>query len=326
MAKKSAAKNPVKLSPFQLGGLSQPAPKYSISKKVQAILDAPGLDSEDLSLKDRAVLVLELGKRLVAEEGADFHEHYLRHATPLAEAGPKASQWVFDALADAIEENAGLHGDIWYPVLPFLLSSDTETVERTAELMCLHHPGDGKSTLVGPESILSSMTNRASWLHDLKGKAKKDAAEAIAAGIATVMFRGDLRLLPALSKAWDNAGDEVREIFCQYFDGRITELQVELYLGVLEREKPGSDNFERAARHLSHCVDPSCMPLVPEEITVDRVSYNFGLHNGEDEDKVLAQTPARKYLAKIQPRLLAIKAREKSDSLVDAIIAAWQSA
>lgn len=323
--KKTNSKNPKKLSPFQMGIGAQP-PDYAIGKKVQAILDDPELDSNGLTLKDRAVLVLELGKRLVADEHADFHEHYLRHATPLAEASRKDSRWVFEALAEAIDDATYEHGDVWYPALPFLLSGDTETVEEAAKLMCLYHPGDGKSVLIGSESVLESMINRASRLNEHKGKARQDASAAIAAGIAAVLFCGDLRLLPALNKAWDQAGDDVREVLYQYFDSRITELQVELYLGILERTKPGSDDFERAALHLSSCVSPSCMPHPRDKVTIDRISFDFGLHedDGDEGVTVVAQTPARKYLAKIEPRLLALQLR--SPKLIRDILDSWQKA
>ena len=318
--------NPLAKSPFQTAFSGNPIPKYTISKKVQAVLDDPELDTEGFSLKDRAVLVFELGKRLVADEHADFHEHYLRHASPLAEASGKDSQWVFDALANAIEDEGAEHGDVWYPALPFLLSNLPAIVEEAARLMCVYHPGDGKSVLIGSESILESMTNRASRLHELKGKDRKAAAVAIAAGIAAVLLIGDRRLLSALNQAWDIAGDEVRAVLCEYFDSRITELQVEFYLSILEREKPGADSFELAALHLSSCVDPSCMPFMREKITVDRVTFDFGLHKRGEESTVVAQTPVRKYLAKIKPRLLAIKLREKSTSHVDSILAAWEKA
>jgi hypothetical protein len=315
-------------SPFQTAFSGNPIPKYTISKKVQAIVEDPELDSDGLSLKDRAVLVFELGKILVADEDAKFNEHYLRHASPLAEAGGKETQWVYDALANAIEDEGAEHGDVWYPALPFLLSNLPDIVEEAARIMCVYHPGDGKSVLIGSESILESMTNRASRLHEFKGKDRKAAAVAIAAGIAAVLRCGDLRLLSALNQAWDIAGDEVRTVLSEYFDSRITELQVEFYLSILERSKPGSDSFELAALHLSSCVDPRCMPFPYERevVTIDRIRFDFGLHKHGEESTVVAQTPVRKYLAKIKPRLLAIKAREKSTSHVDSILAAWQSA
>ena len=323
MAKKTPAKKSPKASPASIFGTYSP-PEYTINKKVQVILDNPDLDSSKLSMRDRAILVLELGKRLVSEEEANFHDAYSVHAAPLVAAGLKAYKWIYDDLLEAVEDNPLEKGDNWYPALPFILSLEQETVEDATNLICVQHPGDGKDRLSGVGDLLESFLSRSHELSAATGKTRNQIASAISSGITTILFCGDLRLLGKLNAAWDRAPEEVRELVYQVFDVRITELQVEFYLSILERSKPDSDDFERAALHLSHCVQHQFIPFMHDKITIDRVFFNFGLHEKGDDLQVKSQTPVRKYLSKIEPRLNALKPR--SPKLITDILTSWQKA
>lgn len=321
MAKKKPVKK--KLSPFQTGSGAEP-PKYTISRKVQAILDDPELDSAGLTMRDRAVLVLELGKRLVTQEDETHHMDYLRHADPLVTAGPKTFGWVYDAVTGHLDENIANCPYNWFPAIPFIFSDDPDTVDDACRLVCIHHPGSRKDPILGPKIILGSLVGHLPKGKHLRGAQRKAFHVALAYGIAAVLECGDLRLLPALNAAWDSIDDEVRATLIERFGGRVTELQVEFYLSILERSKPTSTGFELAALHLLHCVKYTHMPIVRFNLTIDRVRFDFGLHKSMEEETVVAETPVRKYLAKIAPRLRALEPR--APNLIAGILDSWQKA
>lgn len=323
MPKKKPAKKAPKVAPFAMFARKEPV-AYKISPGVQAILDDPSIDSEDLGLKDRAVLVLELGKRLVTEEDDAHHDDYLRHAGPLVDAGTKAYQWVYDEITEHLDEHISGCPYNWFPAIPFLFATDRDVVDDAARLVCIHHPGHPKDRLLGPGVVLRSLVDHLENGKDLEGEARRRFHVAIAYGVAAVLECGDLRLLPLLNEAWDGLNDEVRATLIERFGGRITELQVEFYLSILERTDQGDEAFELAAAHLSHCVQPRCMPMPRSEVTIDRIRFDFGLHKGLEEETVMAETPVAKHLAKIEPRLRAL--RPKAPSLIDDILRHWRAA